>query len=102
MSKRNLYAKRQLQNLQRQSNERNLDVSVILDFSRSREDTESLTGYSAFLSAIHEIAPDTPDWEWTEEQIQRACDKSGMSRKSIITDNQKAHDNITIHINNRR
>ena len=102
MSKRNLYAKRQLQNLQRQSNERNLDVSVILDFSRSREDTEELTGYREFLSAIHEIASDTPDWEWTEEQIQRACDKSGMCRESIFTDNHEAHENITIQIHNRR
>ena len=102
MSKRNLYAKRQLQSLQRQSGERNLSGSVILDFSRSRDDTEKLTGYPEFLSAIHEIAPDTPDWEWTEEQIQRASNKSGMCRKSIFTDNHEAHENITIQIHNRR
>ena len=86
MSKRNLYAKRQLQILQKQRDSSILDFCIIIERSRSREDTMQLTGFSNFISTIHKIFPDTEDWEWTEEQIQYACIKSGINRKSIITD----------------
>lgn len=99
MSRRTLILRRELQNLKKQSGAQNLNVTISLDFGRSHED--NLAGYQAFLQAIHEAAPDTPDWEWTEEQIQRACDKSGLKRGSIILEDEPQKQ-ITIHVNNRR
>ena len=101
MSKRVLLLRKQLKNLKKQYGAEYQDFTITLDFSRSREDIERLTGYNVFLTAIHEIAPDTKDWEWTKEQIQRACDKSGMCSKSI-TGSQETHENITIQIQQRR
>ena len=98
MSKRILVLRKELQNLKKQNGARYEDCIIELDFKRSREDTERLTGFPLFLSSIHEIASDTRDWEWTEDQIQRACDKSGMNRGSIFTDSHKAPRNITFKI----
>lgn len=61
------------------------DMTITVSFDRSREDSECLTGFPEFLRIIHEIAPDVPDWEWTESQIQEACRLSKMSRGSIVT-----------------
>lgn len=102
MSKRNLYARRQLQSLQKRNSERNPNIDIILDFKRSYEDSENLAGYVSFRENIHNIAPDVCDWEWTEEQIKRACVMSGISRDSILSGEHDAHENITIHINHRR
>lgn len=102
MSKRILILRKELQNLKKQSGAEYQGLSITLDFSRTREDTERLTGFPDFLSAIHEIAPDNVDWwELTEEQIQLACDKSGLERGSIILENEPQKQ-ITIHVNNGR
>jgi len=75
------------------------DLQISVDFSRSRSDTESLTGFPQFLEAIHELEPDAEDWQWSESAICSACAKVGMNRKSIIlTDEPK--ETVYIHTNN--
>lgn len=101
MSKRYLTVKRLLHSLQHTNGKLNWGNILFLNMCFSHKDTEGLVGYSDFLSAIHEIAPNVPDWEWSEYQIQRACEISGMNRNSIITDN-RTRENITIQIHNRR
>lgn len=101
MSKRYLTVKRLLHSLQHTNEKLNWGNILLLNMCFSYKDTEGLVGYPEFLSAIHEIAPDVPDMEWSEYQIQRACEISGMSRRSIITDNP-TREKFTIQIQNRR
>lgn len=75
------------------------DLQISVDFSRSRSDTESLTGFPQFLEAIHEIEPDARDWEWSEDAICKACEQVGMSRRSIIL-RDEPKDYITIRVDN--
>lgn len=75
------------------------DIQISLDFSRSRQDTMSLTGYPQFLEAVHEIEPDIPDWEWSEDAICKACKQVGMSRRSIILTDEPRN-NISIQVKN--
>ena len=98
MSKRILVFRRQLQELQKQGIERNEDIGVIIDFSRSCEDTMSLTGFPKFLETIRKLEPDTEDWKWSEDAICKACEQVGMSRRSIIL-RDTPNENIVIQIN---
>lgn len=73
------YAKWQLQQL-KASRERaapdNLTVNLVLQFDHDRFDITELAGWKYFEEAIHQLAPDVPDWDWTDEQIQKACEMS--------------------------
>ena len=77
------------------------DFQISVDFSRSRADTESLTGFPLFLEAVRELEPDAEDWEWSESAICSACEKVGMNRRSIILRDEPKKE-IIIQINNRR
>lgn len=101
MSKRILVFRRQLQELQKQGIEKNEDIGVVIDFSRSCEDTMSLTGFPKFLETIRELEPDVQDWKWSESAIRKACEEVGMNRRSIIL-NDKPKERKCIHIKNDR
>lgn len=95
------FAKWQLQQLQA-SRERaapdNLTVNVVLHFDRDPYDITRLAGWKYFDEAIHELAPDVPEWEWTDEQIKAACEISHFSYDYFPQDFSRGREDITIPI----
>ena len=55
-------------------------LHLVLDFSRSKTDSENLVGYSAFKEELDKLPP-TPH---PTENIYRACKKSGLNYSSVI------------------
>lgn len=52
------------------------EISIYLDFSRRPEETENLTGYQQYLTALAEHDGD----------IAKAIKASGLSRDSVVTE----------------
>lgn len=52
------------------------EVDFYLDFSRSPQETESLTGYAAYISALTQ----------SDGDIEKACIESGLNKASVTTE----------------
>ncbi len=52
------------------------EISIYIDFSRHPEETENLTGYQQYLTALAE----------NDGDIVKAIETSGLSRDSVVTE----------------
>lgn len=52
------------------------EISIFIDFSRRPEESENLTGYQQYLTALAE----------NDNDIAKAIEASGLSRDSIVTE----------------
>lgn len=52
------------------------EISILIDLSRRPEETENVTGYGAYLTALAE----------NDGDIKKAIEASGLNRDSVVTE----------------
>ena len=88
------YAQREVTKLKRKDDTSgNTTVDIVLVFDRSEEDMKKLVGYEAFSKALEALGG-----EHTEDNIHKACEASGLNRKSVRFDDMQNVEHEDIHL----
>lgn len=82
-----VYLRNELRKLKKRKRQKTVvPVSVSIKFQSEKDphaSIERLTGWPLFIQAIEKVAPDTPRWSWSKNEIETACALSGFSLENF-------------------